>query len=73
MSFVSLSLLVRGCTGGGVGSEREGGGSNVEDVVGSGLGLTIVRDVAEAHGGRLEITPNTEGPGACVTLVLPCS
>ncbi len=53
--------------------ERFSRGSNVEDVIGSGLGLTIVRDVADAHGGSLEITPNMEGPGACVTLVLPCS
>ncbi len=48
-------------------------GSNVDDVVGSGLGLTIADDVARAHGGALEITSNTEGPGACVTLVLPLS
>ncbi|MDW3181005.1 sensor histidine kinase N-terminal domain-containing protein [Roseobacter sp.] len=53
--------------------ERFSRGSNVEDVVGSGLGLTIVRDVAEAHGGTLEIGPNPEGSGACVSLVLPCS
>lgn len=53
--------------------ERFSRGSNVEDVVGSGLGLTIVRDVAEAHGGTLEIAANKEGFGACVTLVLPCS
>ncbi len=48
-------------------------GSNVDDVVGSGLGLTIADDVARAHGGALDITSNTEGPGACVTLVLPLS
>lgn len=53
--------------------ERFSRGSNVEDVVGSGLGLTIVRDVAETHGGRLEIAANAEGGGACVTLILPCS
>lgn len=45
-------------------------GANVGDVVGSGLGLTIADDVAQAHGGRLEIASN-EGVGACVTLVLP--
>ena len=46
-------------------------GANVGDVVGSGLGLTIVADVARAHGGALEIGPNPEGDGACVTLLLP--
>ena len=46
-------------------------GSNVGDVVGSGLGLTIADDVARAHKGQLEIHSNEEGAGACVTLVLP--
>lgn len=48
-------------------------GNNVTDVVGSGLGLTIAEDVARAHKGRIEIASNTEGPGACVSLVLPRS
>ncbi len=48
-------------------------GKNVDDVVGSGLGLTIADDVARAHGGALDICSNQEGPGACVTLVLPLS
>lgn len=46
-------------------------GSNVGNIVGSGLGLTIADEVAQAHGGRLEITRNTEGQGACVSLILP--
>lgn len=46
-------------------------GDNVGDIVGSGLGLTIADDVARAHGGRLDITQNIKGAGACVTLVLP--
>ena len=54
-------------------TKRFSRGSNVDDVVGSGLGLTIADDVATAHGGRLEISSNSEGPGACVKLVLPCS
>lgn len=54
-------------------TQRFSRGSNVDDIVGSGLGLTIADDVARAHGGALEITSNTEGPGACVTLVLPLS
>ncbi|MEM9581693.1 MAG: sensor histidine kinase [Pseudomonadota bacterium] len=52
-------------------TQRFSRGSNVGDVVGSGLGLTIADDVARAHGGGLEISPNKGGPGACVTLVLP--
>lgn len=46
-------------------------GSNVGDIVGSGLGLTIVDEVARAHGGRLDITPNPEGRGTCASLTLP--
>ena len=46
-------------------------GGNVGNIVGSGLGLTIADDVLRAHGGRLEIGNNTEGKGACVSLVLP--
>ena len=46
-------------------------GANTGDVVGSGLGLTIADVVAEAHGGRLEITGNEDGEGACVCLLLP--
>ena len=54
-------------------TKRFSRGINVGDVVGSGLGLTIADDVMRAHGGSLEISSNTEGPGACVTLVLPLS
>lgn len=54
-------------------TERFRRGSNTEGVVGSGLGLTIAREVLEAHGGRLELGPGAEGTGTCVTLVLPSS
>ena len=37
---------------------------------GSGLGLSIVRAIAEAHGGRVEVR-NREPRGATVTIVLP--
>ncbi len=37
---------------------------------GSGLGLSLVRDVAEQHGGRVELV-NREGGGARATLALP--
>ena len=46
-------------------------GANVGDIVGSGLGLTIADEVAKAHGGRLEISTNKKGEGACVSLVFP--
>jgi two-component system sensor histidine kinase TctE len=54
-------------------TKRFSRGSNVGDVVGSGLGLTIAHDVLKAHGGKLEIASNPERKGACVTLVLPLS
>lgn len=44
-------------------------GKNAEGSIGSGLGLTIVQDVATAHGGEIELTNLTEG-GACVTISL---
>ena len=52
-------------------TERFRRGSNTGGVVGSGLGLTIARDVAEAHGGHLELQQAENGRGACVSLVLP--
>lgn len=45
-------------------------GANVGDVVGSGLGLTIVSEVAARHHGRLILTPAAEG-GTCAILSLP--
>lgn len=42
-------------------------GANAKDTIGSGLGLTIARDVAMAHGGGIELENQPEG-GACVTL-----
>lgn len=45
-------------------------GANAGDVVGSGLGLTIVAEVAASHRGRLTLTPRPEG-GTCATLALP--
>ena len=44
-------------------------GENSKDIVGSGLGLTIARDVALAHGGKIHLENKLEG-GACVTLSL---
>lgn len=39
-------------------------------VEGSGLGLTIVRSIAQAHGGDVELT-STPGEGSTFTIVLP--
>jgi two-component system sensor histidine kinase TctE len=47
-------------------------GSNVEDVIGSGLGLTIVREVAAAAGGNFKLGER-EGGGTCADLYLPLS
>jgi signal transduction histidine kinase len=37
---------------------------------GTGLGLTLCREIVDAHGGRLSIA-NREGGGAVVTVWLP--
>lgn len=42
-------------------------GDNASGTIGSGLGLTIAKDVVEAHGGALVLSNRAEG-GACVTL-----
>jgi two-component system sensor histidine kinase TctE len=44
-------------------------GSNADDVVGSGLGLTIAKDVAVAHDGDLVLSNHEKG-GACAVLSL---
>jgi len=52
-------------------TERFARGANVEGVVGSGLGLTIVDEVMQAHGGTLTLKNNPDGAGACVSLQFP--
>lgn len=47
-------------------------GKNADGIVGSGLGLTIAKDVVEAHGGQLELR-NNPGGGACASLLFPSS
>jgi signal transduction histidine kinase len=45
-------------------------GGRARDGGGAGLGLSIVRAVTEAHGGRVELAPRREG-GLAVEVVLP--
>jgi len=45
-------------------------GRNVADIVGSGLGLTIVSEVAEASGGGFNLS-DREGGGTCAEFSLP--
>lgn len=50
-------------------SERFQRGTNASDVVGSGLGLTMVEAIAEAHNGQFNLSEN-HGVGTCATLLL---
>ncbi len=52
-------------------TKRFSRGDNVSDIVGSGLGLTIAEVVAQAHHGHIQIHPNPNGVGACVSIFLP--
>ncbi len=51
-------------------SQRFRRGGNVSDIVGSGLGLTIVLEVAEASGGSFTLSPR-DGGGTCALFSLP--
>jgi len=50
--------------------ERFHRGANVGPIWGTGIGLALVRQVVEQHGGTIAIT-STEGAGTAVTLRLP--
>jgi len=62
----------RGLSGAKALTDRFQRGENVGDIVGSGLGLTIVQEVAQAQGGTFDIV-NREGGGACAILQFPLS
>lgn len=48
-----------------------GDAARTRDARGSGVGLTIAKAIAEAHGGRLTVTSPGRGQGATFTLSLP--
>ena len=72
---VTLSITDQGRGFGGVDTSRlttrYARGANVDEIVGSGLGLTIADEVARAHGGHIKIAANPKGGGACVSIVFP--
>jgi signal transduction histidine kinase len=45
---------------------------NKRDVVGSGLGLSIVKEIAELHGGSVQLE-SAPGAGTTVTLLVPAA
>ena len=42
--------------------------SRLEDAAGTGIGLSIARDLARLHGGELRMTDSAKGAGFCVEL-----
>jgi signal transduction histidine kinase/ActR/RegA family two-component response regulator len=52
---------------------RQADGSLVRRHGGLGLGLSIVRELTERHGGRVSAASDGPGRGATLTVVLPCA
>jgi two-component system sensor histidine kinase TctE len=72
MAVVTINDQGRGLSGASAEelTRRFHRGANAADVVGSGLGLTIVAEVSTALGGGFTLAPNPGG-GTCATLSLP--
>jgi len=52
--------------------DRYNRGSNVSGIVGTGVGLYLVKIVAELHGGRVDVE-SAEDKGSCFTVRMPIS